>query len=113
MSNSYIHAALARERQKTFLAEANAYCRAKQARPHRQRVGTLGALRTPLRWIPSWLRPDWNRSRPAAKGRPIALRDGSKVLIRQVQSTDTPLLAPKSPPPSSTTSRAGDWAPSR
>jgi RimJ/RimL family protein N-acetyltransferase len=26
-------------------------------------------------------------------GRPVALRDGSKVLIRQVQSTDAPLLA--------------------
>ena len=27
------------------------------------------------------------------KGRPVALRDGSKVLIRQVHSTDVPLLA--------------------
>jgi hypothetical protein len=61
MINSYIHAALARERQKTFLAEAEAYRRAKQARSHRQRVGTLVAPRSPLRWIPSWLRPDWSR----------------------------------------------------
>jgi RimJ/RimL family protein N-acetyltransferase len=27
------------------------------------------------------------------KGRPVTLRDGSKVLIRQVQSTDAPLVA--------------------
>jgi hypothetical protein len=98
MINSDIHAALARERQKTFLAEAKAYRRAKQARSHRQRVDTLVATRSPFRWIPSWLRPDWSRlpghrPRPAVRGRPVALRDGSKVLIRQAQSTDTPLLA--------------------
>jgi ferric-dicitrate binding protein FerR (iron transport regulator) len=98
MINSYIHAALGRERQKTFLAEAKAYRRAKQVRSHRQRAGTLVAPGSPLRWIPSWLRPDWSRlpgrrPRPAVRGRPVALRDGSKVLIRQVQRTDTPPLA--------------------
>lgn len=98
MINPYTHASLARERQKTFLAEAEDYRRAKQARSHRQRVGTLVAPRSPLRWIPSWLRPGWSplpghRPRPAVKGRPVALHDGSKVLIRQVQSTDAPLLA--------------------
>jgi hypothetical protein len=45
MTNPYIHAALARERQKTFLAKAEAYRRARQTRSRRQRVGTLGAPR--------------------------------------------------------------------
>ena len=72
MINSYIHTALARDRQTTFLAEAEAYRRAKQARSPRQRVGTLVAPISPLRWIPSWLRPDWSRlpghrPRPAMK----------------------------------------------
>src|SRR4249920_3294227 len=61
-------------------------------------AGTPVAPRSPLRWIPNWLRPGWSRllgqrPRPAVKGRPVALRDGSRVLIRQVQSTDAPLLA--------------------
>ena len=61
-------------------------------------TGTPVVPRSPLRWIPSWLRPDRSRPlghqpRPAVKGRPVALRDGSKVLIRQVQSADAPLLA--------------------
>jgi RimJ/RimL family protein N-acetyltransferase len=61
-------------------------------------AGTPVAPRSPLRWIPSRLRPGWSRlpghrPRPPVTGRPVALRDGSKVLIRQVQSTDAPLLA--------------------
>jgi len=61
-------------------------------------AGTPVAPRSPLRWIPGWLRPGWSRlpghrPRPAVTGRPVALRDGSKVLIRQVQVTDAPLLA--------------------
>jgi RimJ/RimL family protein N-acetyltransferase len=61
-------------------------------------AGTPVAPSSPLRWIPNWLRPGWSRllghrPRPAAGGRPVALRDGSKVLIRQIQSTDAPLLA--------------------
>jgi hypothetical protein len=34
-----------------------------------------------------------NRLRPVAKGRSVVLRDGSKVSIRQIRSTDAPLLA--------------------
>ena len=34
-----------------------------------------------------------HRPRRAARGEAVALRDGSKVLIRQVQGTDAPLLA--------------------
>src|SRR6266487_6050096 len=65
---------------------------------HSVAAGTPVAPRSLLRWIPNWLRPDWSRllghrPRSAVKGRPVALRDGSKVLIRQVQSTDAPLLA--------------------
>jgi RimJ/RimL family protein N-acetyltransferase len=61
-------------------------------------AGTPVAPRSALRWIASWLRPGWSRlpghrPRPAAGGRPVALRDGSKVLIRQVQPADAPLLA--------------------
>src|SRR6266516_7112952 len=65
---------------------------------HPVAAGTPVAPRSPLRWLPSRLRPGCSRlpghrPRPAVKGRPVALRDGSKVLIRQVQSTDAPLLA--------------------
>jgi RimJ/RimL family protein N-acetyltransferase len=61
-------------------------------------AGAPVAPRSPLRWIPSRLRPGRSRlldhrPRPAVKSRPVALRDGSKVLIRQVQSADAPLLA--------------------
>ena len=56
------------------------------------------ARRSPLGWVPGWLRSGpsrlaGHRLRCPARGRPVALRDGSKVLIRQVQSTDAPLLA--------------------
>jgi hypothetical protein len=98
MINPRIHATLARERQKTLLAEAEAYRRAKQARSHPQRAGTAVASRPPLRWIPRWLRPDWSRllghrPRPAVKGTPVALRDGSKMPIRPVQSCPVPSCA--------------------
>jgi RimJ/RimL family protein N-acetyltransferase len=98
MLSPHIHAALARERHQTFLAQAEAGRRACQARLHRQQAGTSGARRSPLRWRPAWLHP--GRSRvlgqwpgPAVTGRPVILRDGSTVLIRQVHSADAPLLA--------------------
>ena len=61
-------------------------------------AGAPVACRSPLGWIPGWPRPGrgrlpGHRPRPAVKGRTVALRDGSKVLIRQVQSADAPLLA--------------------
>jgi RimJ/RimL family protein N-acetyltransferase len=49
-------------------------------------AGAPAARRLPLAWILGWLRP-------AVKTGPVALRDGSMVLIRQVQRTDAPLLA--------------------
>ena len=69
------------------------------AKPARSRaVGAPVAPRSPLGWIPNSLRRglsgllgQWPR--PAVKGRPVALRDGSRVLIRQVQPADAPLLA--------------------
>jgi RimJ/RimL family protein N-acetyltransferase len=68
MVNDHIHAALARERRDTLLAEAAA---ARPARPARARRLQAGA--TP--------------------GNRTVLRDGSHVLIRPVRSTDAPLLA--------------------
>jgi RimJ/RimL family protein N-acetyltransferase len=61
-------------------------------------VGAPVAPRSPFRWIPSWLWPGWSRlrghrPRSAAKGKRVVLRDGSKVVIRQVQPADAPLLA--------------------
>ena len=61
-------------------------------------AGPPVALRPPPGWLPHWLRPGrgrlpGHRPRPAVPGRPVALRDGSKVLIRPVQPADAPLLA--------------------
>ena len=61
-------------------------------------AGAPVALRSPLGWILSWLRPGrsrrpGHRPRPAVKGSSVALRDGSKVLIRQVRPADARLLA--------------------
>ena len=98
MLSPHIHAALAHERHQTFLAQAEAGRRARQARLRRRQAGTSGARRSPLRRRPAWLHP--GRSRvlghwpgPAVTGRPVVLRDGSTVLIRQVHSADAPLLA--------------------
>ncbi len=97
MINHHIHAALARERRDTLLAAAEAARRARQAGPHRQRVDADAARRSRLYWPPHWLRPARGhllsllpRSVP---GKRIVLHDGSRVLIRQVQSADAPLLA--------------------
>jgi RimJ/RimL family protein N-acetyltransferase len=93
-----IRFALGRERQKTLLAEAETARQARQARLYRQQAGTPGARRWLRRWPPAWLRPGRSRllgrwPRPAVKGRPVVLRDGSTVLIRQVHSADAPLVA--------------------
>jgi RimJ/RimL family protein N-acetyltransferase len=99
MLNTHISAELARERRDTLLAEAQAARRARPARPHRQRAGAAPvARRAPLQRTPNWLRPGWSRllghrPPPTATGGRTVLRDGSTVLIRQVQSADAPLLA--------------------
>jgi RimJ/RimL family protein N-acetyltransferase len=68
MFNHHIHAALARERRDTLLAEAAAARQARQARAGRRQAGVTAGSRT-------------------------VLRDGSHVLIRPVRSSDAPLLA--------------------
>ena len=93
-----IYAALAHERHQTFLAQAEAYWRARQARLHRRQAGITGARRSPRRRRPAWLQPSWSRllgygPRSGLTGRPVVLRDGSAVLIRPVHSADASLLA--------------------
>ena len=78
MISHNIHAALAHERASTFLTEAQAARRAKQARPARPRAG--------------WRRRP-ARPQPVAEGTPVVLRDGSQVQIREVRGSDAPLLA--------------------
>ena len=92
-----ILAALARERFGTFLTEAEAACRARQARRHRYPGRASGTRATPLYRLLPWLQGRSLRPggppRPAAEGTPVVLHDGSAVLIRQVRSTDAALLA--------------------
>ena len=92
--NDHIQAALAAERRRDLLAEAEAARRAKQARSRRQWPAVPAARRRPLRGPIGRLLLGW-RSGPwtAASGKPALLRDGSEVLIRPVQGTDAPLLA--------------------
>jgi len=78
MISHNIHAALAHERASTFLTEAEAARRAKQARPARPRAG--------------WRRRP-ARPQPMAEGTPVVLRDGLQVQIRPVRGSDAPLLA--------------------
>jgi RimJ/RimL family protein N-acetyltransferase len=93
-----IYAALAHERHQTFLAQAEAYRQARQARLYRRQAGITGARSSPRRRCPAWLQPRWSRllgygPRSRLTGRPVVLRDGSAVLIRPVRSADAPLLA--------------------
>jgi RimJ/RimL family protein N-acetyltransferase len=96
MINYYIYAALARERSNFLQREAAAARRADQARLYRQRARASGARRSPSHRLFRRLRPAWagwpGRPGRAPGGRAV-LRDGSKVVIRQVQRDDAPLLA--------------------
>jgi RimJ/RimL family protein N-acetyltransferase len=91
--NDHIQAALASERRKTLLAEAEAARRARDARSHRKRIGSSTARTSPLRWRAGRLARRISWPRHVANGKPAVLRDGSEVLIRQVQGADAPLLA--------------------
>lgn len=97
MFNYHIQAALASERRKALLAEAEAARRAREARSYRERMGISTARSSPLRWRAGRLvrrRISWRRGpRYVANGKRVVLRDGSVVLIRPVQSADAPLLA--------------------
>ena len=61
MSYPYIHAAVARERQDTLLAEARDIHRAREARSHRRASGTRAAHGSWFRWMPARLPPAWSR----------------------------------------------------
>jgi hypothetical protein len=63
MLSPHIYAALAQERHQTFLAQAETGGRNRRARLHRRQASATAA----------------------AAGRPVALRDGSAVLIRPVR----------------------------
>jgi RimJ/RimL family protein N-acetyltransferase len=108
MMNYYVYLALARGRSDALLREAEADRHAELARRYRPRAGASGASRSPRRWLFRRLRTAWTAwtawttwtawtggiGRPGrAAGRRIVLRDGSKVVIRQVHRDDAPLLA--------------------
>ena len=80
MSYPYIPAAVARERQDTLLAEAEAIRRARQARSYRRGHGTPSGRRSPLRargWLLAWGRLLTRRpaAGSAATGGPVAIQD--------------------------------------
>jgi RimJ/RimL family protein N-acetyltransferase len=97
--NYYVYLALARGRSNALLREGEAAHRGELARRYRQRAGASGASRSPRRRPFRRLRPAWTTwtgrpGRPGrAAGRRVVLRDGSKVVIRQVRRSDAPLLA--------------------
>ena len=67
-------------------------------KPGQSMAAGIPARRSPRRQIPGWLqagqsRLPGRRPRPAVTTRPVALGDGSMVLIRPVQPADAPLLA--------------------
>ena len=99
MMNYYVYLALARGRSDALLREAEAAHPGELARRYRARAGASGASRSPRRRPFRRLRPAWTAwtGRPGragrAAGRRVVLRDGSKVVIRQVHRDDAPLLA--------------------
>src|SRR5690242_9826358 len=105
MMNYYVYLALARGRSDALLREGEAAHRGEPARWYRQRAGASGASRSPRRRPFRRLRPAWTAwtgrttwsgrpGRPSrAAGRRVVLRDGSKVVIRQIRRSDAPLLA--------------------
>ena len=78
MTHPDIRAALGRERLNTLLADAEAARTARRARLHRRQAATSARRGSPLR---------------RRAGTRAVLRDGSAVVIRQVHSSDAPLLA--------------------
>jgi RimJ/RimL family protein N-acetyltransferase len=99
MMNYYVYLALARGRSNALLREAETAPRAELARLYRPRPGASGASGSPRRRLFGRLRPAFTAwtgraGRPGrAAGRRVVLRDGSEVVIRQVRSSDGPLLA--------------------
>ena len=67
MGYPYMHAALARERQDTLLAEAQAAHLAREARAYRRRAPSTAARGARFRRASGWLPSAWSRlltSRP-------------------------------------------------
>ncbi len=98
MAHPEIHAALARERHSSFLAQAQADHLASQARQARRqaRLDRRQARPSGARWLRPGLGTTWLARRPrwtTGQGKRVVLRDGSRVLIRPVESSDAPLLA--------------------
>jgi RimJ/RimL family protein N-acetyltransferase len=102
MMNYYVYLALARGRSNALLREAEAARRAEPVRAYRPRAAASGASGSPRRRLVRRLRPAWTAwatwtGRPGRPGRAaggrVVLRDGSEVVIRQVRSSDAPLLA--------------------
>ena len=93
MMNYYVYLALARGRSDALLREAETAHRAEVARRYR-RGPALRRQRSPRRrrlrppGPPGPAGPGW-----PCGGRRVVLRDGSKVVIRQVHRDDAPLLA--------------------
>ena len=94
MIDPLIHAALAREQRDAAPAQVKA---ARQAQQTRSRQGPRDTGRAPRRQVPGrrpdQSRPSGHRPRSAARARAVALRDGSRVRVRQIRATDAPLLA--------------------
>jgi RimJ/RimL family protein N-acetyltransferase len=93
--NNHIQAALAAERVRDLLAEAEAARRVRQAASsHRQWPGMPTARQRPIHRLAAWLLPGRLPGlRYTARGMPTVLQDGSEVLIRPVGAADAPLLA--------------------
>jgi RimJ/RimL family protein N-acetyltransferase len=104
MMNYYVYLALARGQSDALLREAEV---ARRAELYRQRPGASGASGSPRRRLFRRLRPAFTAftawttwigragrpGRAAGTTGAVALRDGSEVVIRQVRSSDAPLLA--------------------
>ena len=74
-------------------ARAEATAQAHQARAHRVLPSTRNPPRRGSRWLPGRSRARYHQPRSAARSTTLTLRDGSPVLIRQVQASDVPLVA--------------------
>jgi hypothetical protein len=61
MSFSHINTALAYERQNTMLEEAQAACRAREARAYRRAHRTQAVHGSRFRWLPGRLTSAWSR----------------------------------------------------
>ncbi len=93
MTDPYAHLALAADRRKTFMAEAEEHQLRRQARSAAPKVKT-----SPQRWllrIGAWLGPGLETltSRPQAHEMPAAItREAAGVLIRPIDASDSELL---------------------